>query len=761
MPPQPELANYSVLSEYEESSDSDWLDIASNRDTDTESVISRDDQEGTDDGRPSSRSSFSQESAREGGVERWEGVIEDSGDESEYGEAPLTSTSTTAEAQDTAHASRTSLVDEDPAEEQRLKAALDQSMMSTLSASRSSSHVHSSVHSAGDLRLSFPDPLTSSRDDLNRSYDDVSQSEVEFTTDAEPLTTDAEAITTDVTITTAAAVDVGSFTVPEVPQVEPLAETPVIKADLAMVLYGYSSAASWSFVDKLLDKAVIGAGFTMSPAVSRVPRVHTRRISENISPEGPSVRHTLTVVDKTVTRDAAEQPSVEISPDRPSLAIIFLPSSLTSVPDHTFYLPVLVPPSSMLNSFSKEIEKNAAQHRWASLGIPSAKVLSLGEGNSSIMDASELDNLEPEIVYRQMTPFFRPKKLVKVGKDQIPAAHIMTVLIFLLSILLGYSFNDPHRAEGRIPTPTVAEAPSSAISHVVHLTPNQSTSASPMTLTGTSGGNPFPLVPSSLKDFALAVINPAPAPVSTEFTKRQIIRRSPSESNVGASTSSAGYDCPHAVSLVEANKASTDVVVRPTPSSPSVTPDIYAKSLSLFTTSVSSSASNGKGKAPMTADESYAYALSTRIVGSLSEIFDIKALVQVVHKDVKELVDALDELMQAIGRQAVIIIDQSKSTAKTLRQRLEERNNRAHERARQLRDIGTKFVLGAGEQWKSRALKAKEQAKVLRTRSEGYFTMNQKRERRERRKQRAERRANNKRSASCGDMPLELVDYVF
>lgn len=79
-------------------------------------------------------------------------------------------------------------------DEQLVTAALEQSLVGTLSASRSSSlGVSSTVHnSLRDLRLSFPDPITSSRDELNRSYEAVEPDESHCITDDDsnsPMTT--------------------------------------------------------------------------------------------------------------------------------------------------------------------------------------------------------------------------------------------------------------------------------------------------------------------------------------------------------------------------------------------------------------------------------------------------------------------------------------------------------------------------------------------------------------------------------------------
>jgi hypothetical protein len=58
-------------------------------------------------------------------------------------------------------------------EDQKVKDALDQSMVSTLSTSRSGSFGRSSMTSPRprkDIRLSFPDPIASTTDDIRRSY---------------------------------------------------------------------------------------------------------------------------------------------------------------------------------------------------------------------------------------------------------------------------------------------------------------------------------------------------------------------------------------------------------------------------------------------------------------------------------------------------------------------------------------------------------------------------------------------------------------
>lgn len=92
----------------------------------------------------------------------------------------------------------------------------------------------------------------------------------------------------------------------------------------------------------------------------------------------------------------------------------------------------------------------------------------------------------------------------------------------------------------------------------------------------------------------------------------------------------------------------------------------------------------------------------------------MKALIEVVRHDLKELMEALDELMCAIGRQTNIIKEQSRSKAQVLRELLQYRNARAREKARDLREKGEHLVLSAAERLKERAYIARVKAKSLR-----------------------------------------------
>jgi hypothetical protein len=142
----------------EADSDSDWLEVASNRGTDTDLDGALSESDADPDGTLLSRCSSFDARA----VDRWEGFIDSPISRSE---SPAFVLQRALSPEPAPHAisplARNVLAtEEDLVEDERVRTALDQSMVSTLSGSRSST-----AHSRSELRLSFPDPLTSSRDD--------------------------------------------------------------------------------------------------------------------------------------------------------------------------------------------------------------------------------------------------------------------------------------------------------------------------------------------------------------------------------------------------------------------------------------------------------------------------------------------------------------------------------------------------------------------------------------------------------------------
>lgn len=249
------------MSEFDSLSDSDWLDIASSRESDdNDSITSAGDSDRDDIGSfsHSRRSSISIGSSREGEVEAWEGFVDDSGDE-----AAVIENGGFVECSETMPQQFIPDVEQD-SEDQQVKDGLDQSLVGTLSASRSSTagSQGSPQTSIRDLRLSFPDPLTSSRNELNRSYDDVSPSET---------TTDVDEVI--------APIAPHQAVLGQDPGLHPL--TPAVrrheaqfwgdmKTGLDVVLYGSSTSIKWSFVQDLVDKASAVSGQTLASTLESV-----------------------------------------------------------------------------------------------------------------------------------------------------------------------------------------------------------------------------------------------------------------------------------------------------------------------------------------------------------------------------------------------------------------------------------------------------------------------------------------------------------
>lgn len=282
----------SGMSELDSLSDSDWLDISSNRESDdNDSVISADSDHKIGSMPLSRRSSIS---SREGDVEAWEGFIDDSSDEGERnteGRAVPTA-SMTADIEDHAtdpEVTLAGLAHVEIAEEQRVMEALDQSLVSTLYASRSS--VGSTHSSLRDLRLSFPDPLTSSHDELNRSYNTVSPSEIHsIPTDlSEDSSTDDSPDRDGTLVNALNCEDPGLRAIaPEESDQEVQITSADNQAEFEVVLYGSSSSDKWNFVKELVRKMATASGRTLhdvatSPG-SLIQYLHLeRKIDESLS----------------------------------------------------------------------------------------------------------------------------------------------------------------------------------------------------------------------------------------------------------------------------------------------------------------------------------------------------------------------------------------------------------------------------------------------------------------------------------------------
>ncbi|KAI0955831.1 hypothetical protein AcV7_006394 [Taiwanofungus camphoratus] len=702
------------LSELDSLSDSDWLDIASSRASeDTDSVAGFDDSDREDaNGRPPSRRSFSStDSSRDGEVQGWEGLAEEASDEphvlraSLFTEPPPISTRTAALVSD---AVSSQPADEDPEEEQRVKDALDQSMMSTLSSSRSNSLAgsHTSIVQSRDLRLSFPDPLTSSRDELlNTSYEDVSPSDADMPPSDAGLDTHAPATDSDVTTYLApTAADPGSLAIPAVPQDDASDAEPVtISPDLYIVLYGSSSAMKWSLIDKLLEKTARGAGLVLSSKILGLVDGCIRFLTPGAAASENESGRVVTVIDRTELYNADDDSSFVLPLDRPSLAIIFLPSAITTLHEHTLYLPVFTQTLSIIGMSASTDQLFDAEQQWETFGIPRSKLAKFSRSASSVVDQEEIERARPLQVARACRPLF--DRCDKKSTQRLSSKHAFT-LFAVLSVVLGYVINGSLTASTLATVPVRQQISPPLWGLVRPITSSNQTA--PAATTSVSSA----LIPSSLKEFALAVLNPAPLIASTLGS-----RQSPTSSTSGhnqAEATTTPSECTCGCGLItwpEKVRSATDLMLRPIPPAPALS--TKGDSEAGFPLVSHQPHGNGKGKAVVRADESL-YTLSTRIVGTLSEYFDFRTVTAVVVEDLQEILDALDALVHAIGRQTILAWEQSKDTVQALRTHIQERHVRARAKALQLREMGGRFISSVHERVRGRATTAKDNARSLR-----------------------------------------------
>ncbi|KAJ3714242.1 hypothetical protein C8R42DRAFT_683468 [Lentinula raphanica] len=608
------------LSETENNSDSDWLDIASNRESDSESVSSN---YGL-----SRRSSISTGSSREE-VEAWEGFIDDTQDEetapkdlalhlpipdNEQPQSPFISP------------------DDSHVEERRVRDGLNQSLTSTLNTSRTGSHPSTVHNSLRDLRLSFPDPLNSSHDDLNGSYDRVPSSE-----DAIDFAEGNDLGSSQVDLTRAPLIQD-----PDLPPTKEMHDRSTFRnvqvesnVTLQVVLYG--STPKWSFVDELLRKYLAGRELAGTDTVETEPLKPLIFDRTNI--------HSL--------------PRSDYNPNRPSLAIVFHPFVHVVMPEHTAYLPVVT--SEDDENFEKEFLE--AQTTWASYHIPPNQVLRLEGSSSSLVFATEdVDKLDPYHSYQAIQRVLRQEKPASwLGIfEQFNAVHAVT-LFALLCIIAGFSINTAIRVQPLqgiavfLPSPTISSKGDS----------NQTTAVA------------------LRRSSNISVIHASPSRALTLYdrgTMSSVVAVSsgamPTPSQAEDSSTTQGT----LATWAERMRISKDVILRPSTSISALTsPEISLPS--------TSSASPSSTHHPH-------YGVATRLVDSLSELVatSMKALIEVVEHDLKDLMVAIDELMLALHRSTVAVIEQTQSATQSVWNHLEYRNARAQYQARALKARGKQLM---------------------------------------------------------------------
>ncbi|KAI6039191.1 hypothetical protein EDC04DRAFT_2568814 [Pisolithus marmoratus] len=677
--------DHPVYSEPETFSDSDWLDISgTDRESDDNDSIfssSRDtDHEHASRSR-SRQSSLSYGSSRDGDIDVWEGMIEDSADEALPDQAlvpPPVSLYPHEESHPVIHAN-----EETSLEEQRVNEGLDQSMVSTLSSSRSSSLHASTLHnSVRDLRLSFPDPITSSREELKESsYEDIgSCSEASQPSDIIPVPQQAEE-------ETPATREVA----PVQDSVLPAGTSPA--SEFNITLYGYPTPSRWSVVTSLLEKVAEGAGvtITVSGEDSSVRQFSATTHSDKLFP------HIITVTDKIDHGYPAEGPSLTHSTPFPSLSIVYMPFRPPHLPEPAFYLPVVAAPAlddlSMPYSFSEQL--------WSFSDIPERRALRLTPGASAVVDERDIDNLDPIAAYRAFHRIWSSNKkpIGRASINDLRCLAMMSIFSAIMSLVFGImapsAFMTVSRMTSIIPTPAA--------------TSGSSTSTSILQLLLPAAERAREIIPPAVEspttapghDFSLPVFRAELTSVSIPCTHTPAIRRmSP-------------------YTLHERLSQPKDLVLRPTVSI--LVPESQQKSVSVVPSTTTGQYHSSASTTATTS--SLTLSSAPNIINEYMPIISAT-----IANDVQVILDALDALVQAISRQVhtfvsetALLVQRSVSSVEENVKKLESvkdalyaRNSRARKQAKQLTERGAKWLFEATEAVASRVQSSsKGKEKVL------------------------------------------------
>ncbi|KAF8910652.1 hypothetical protein CPB84DRAFT_1764270 [Gymnopilus junonius] len=679
-------------------------------------------------------------------VEAWEGFVSDVGDEAQEAvtgmyPVPLPSALGAEPIAIGLDPSAEQSIDPAVAEEdQRVREALDQSFVGTLSASRSSptgsGHLPSNHTSIRDLRLSFPDPLSSSRDELNRSYEAVSSPTVSSSTEnSVNASTDDDvniAERTEPAALSPLVEDPGlPFITPEVLHHEvDRVEADEKRAELEIVLYGSSSEIKWKFVQGLIQKAALTSGYLLDANFRENEPLESLRLIKKADSVA-SFFNVVKVHDRTVHGAKVNNDNLDQS-EQPSLAIVYLPAAKLPVLSwHDAYLPVLVP---SITDLDNNVMLHAAEDDWELLGVPSAKVINLGARKSVIFEPDELSLVSAAQIIRSVG---RDTKKITVSKaltEQVKSVNAVT-LFALMSIIMGFAFNTTFRSSGPSPTPTVNTPSSSnnALWAIFAPQPNRSVLMPSSGCTNAKACGTGNTADSSPKDVALSVFDPDSTSLSVTPPPA-----SKSLSVVGASRdvaeASTTFHCQQCASssssksVSDKPRTSTDMVIRSTATTLS---EIYTMPSDSVTASRTESGSGSTillgaaerlGAIPKSTVATAASAAANLKLNSMSEVLDAttKAIAEAVGTDLTELVEAADELLINLREQTDNVIRQSKGKARAFGEQIQNindefvrRNKRAKKRAKDLKEIGKDFVTGATKGIKDRTDKARKKARAL------------------------------------------------
>ena len=206
---------------------------------------------------------------------------------------------------------------------------------------------------------------------------------------------------------------------------------------------------------------------------------------------------------------------------------------------------------------------------------------------------------------------------------------------------------------------------------------------------------------SSVKDISISIASPPPSSLSTIPTNRR-----------GSTVESGKFDVRKDKPINVAASGSKSLILsqQPPPSVSEVS--IRSKALAVFQQAMEQTSLRPIKPVSSISTQSRTeamYSLSTRLTSSLAEIFNVKALAGVLRADMKELLDALDELLQALSAQVASAVHATEG----LRGQLRRRNQHAQRKARMLREKGGRMVSSLGKRARGHVARARSQARAM------------------------------------------------
>ncbi|KAI5122290.1 hypothetical protein M0805_002369 [Coniferiporia weirii] len=619
-------------------------------------------------------------------------------------------------------------------EDNRINDALNCSVMGTLRASRVRS-VTSSLHasltdSQSRLRLSFPDPLVSSRDDLSSgSAPRAGAVTPTSSTDeyCENFTEEASSSFADVEAPTLVVSEMS----------DEHASAPLIPVPasciLSLVLYGSASLSKWHIAERVMALALQYDGETplfieegttrcyyfdssVKDTFSKANEQFMIRVADRTS----SAFETVSIgVDHLLGRSNRRQAAIDAYNEEPSLALILLPSRLPSaLPKHTYYLPLISPPSLdfgtsipvISSSFSEQVMSDSAQYAWERLEIANECLIALDTSRpNEILDVTALESLDRITLADRLSVLFdqgaeaSPSRASEV--DRLFANKWYT-LAFVAATILAITIGGVQL--GSRSTAAVAAVNGTNQSVETNLSASSANNGAMLTIPPghrtssilhTGSYPPATITAKALMQKGLATsIQDAlvlpPCATGLAVGKGRVELGSATTFACSCHSESLSPHTDRAYPVMD-EQGSRDLMIRPVTAVRVSEKDSMPLN-ALLTAVPTERRSEGlvKGNA---ADNGRA--LSVRVVeNSLALISTVgKALAQVAGVDMLALHEAIDELLQALRRQTDNAKGKVKAAHSLIQTEMSSRNARAKESAKKVRRAGELLLKTAGE----------------------------------------------------------------